>query len=145
MGKRSLSKEHRVKTKRRLIRGKRTKVKEPSIVLCNKTTSVARTNVIEDEMSEQGKAGKIINGGVIKRQGFTKNEVWQIWKEELLRRFKRGEKCGVWDHDLREYYVYPKKLLEIANSINRNFNEDFWINEDLRSLIHKECFRFYEN
>ena len=86
----------------------------------------------------------IIDGDGIDKQGVKKKEVWQIWREELIRRLKAGDRCCVWDDDIGEYYVYPKKLLEIAKSLNRNFNEDFWINEDLRSLIHRECLRFYE-
>ena len=129
-----------------MFKEKRTKVKEPSTALCKKVTSIATTDLRDDEILAQGKfGGNIDHGGRIDEQGLTKWEVWQIWREELLRRLKAGDKFCVWDDDTRGYYVFPKKLLEIGRSIHRNFNEDWRINEELRSLIHKECFKYFKN
>ena len=143
--KRPLSKELKVITKRRVIRGKRNKVKEPSTASTKNFTSKNKTHTIEDETSAKGKAERNVDDGIeVVRKDFTKEEIWQIWRKELIRRLKAGDKCCVWESDKREYYVYPKTLLEIAKSINRDFNDDFWINKDLRSLIHRECFRFFK-
>ena len=53
LNKRPLLKQQMVNAKRRVIRGKRTKVKEPLRVLCNKVTSTARSDTQEDEILEK--------------------------------------------------------------------------------------------
>ena len=74
----SLSKDGRVKTLRRVIRGKRTNVKEPSKVLLKKITST-NPDTLEDKVLIDRKGRmNIDDDGTIGRKDFTKEQVWQV-------------------------------------------------------------------